>query len=150
MRTDSRGFSFVELLLCVVVIGVLAVSAVALNSNPTSVDSAARRILADLRTAQQLAVTTGLTHGFRNDDSLQYQVYTQTPGNYAEDPGTHQNYLISLNPQFRGSSFAGNYQIEFDSWGRPIVGGGTILSVTDGLVTKSIVVTSTTGAIYLQ
>lgn len=132
------------------VISILAVVAYPSNVKPSSVDSAARRILSDLRTAQQLAVTTGTTHGFKNNTNKQYQVYVQTPGTYAQDPVTRQNYLLSFVPQYKDSSFAGNYQVEFDSLGRPTMGGGTVLSVTDGQITKSITITANTGAIYLQ
>jgi len=158
----SGGFTLVELVMVLVLIGILAVFAAPkmLSVTSTKSDTFARKLRADIRYAQNLAMS----------ENRRYRVYLNTSpgpakgyavvndangngtwgeaGEIAADPAGGGSLSIALDTgDFVGitvSTPAGGF-IEFDSLGRPTAGGGTVLTVSPGGLTVTI--TAQTGAV---
>lgn len=148
----ERGFSLVELALMIALIGVMAGSYFmgALNFNAGAVDRASRRIESDLRYAQQLAMTEEANHGLLSLNGTSYRMYRLNTGTPITDPHSQQAMNVDLTIDYQGVSFGGNYQVEFDSNGRPVVGSGAQIVLNNGAQTRTVTVTPTTGYIQVQ
>ncbi len=144
----SRGFTLVELIIIITVAGILAVFAIP-SSSSGDVDNAARQVMTDLRHAQSMASTTTRTHRFRNTNNHTYQVIDTTTNQPILSPHTNQSYNVDFDTYYDGVTFGGNYQVDFDAAGAPTA-GTTSLIVQGGGRTKTIIVTATTGFIYIQ
>ncbi|MFQ5779714.1 MAG: Tfp pilus assembly protein FimT/FimU [Nitrospiria bacterium] len=78
----EKGFTLIELVLIIVVVGILAVVVgMGLNSLDTvRLNNAVGKVVADLRYAQQLATTTQGRHGLTIDSAQVYSVHRDTGG----------------------------------------------------------------------
>lgn len=158
---NSKGFTFIELIMVLVLIGIIAVFAAPRLGSIASTNASvfADKFRSDIRYAQTLAMT----------QSRRYRVYINTapspnPG-YSVVNDANGNGIwgeageVAINPAGGGSLSialnAGNYAgitvstpaggyIEFDSLGRP-TGGGVALTVSPG--GSVITITETTGAV---
>lgn len=167
---DQKGFTLIELVMVIVLIGILAVFVAPRLPSVTTTNAGAfvDKLRADIRYAQNLAMT-------RNQ---RYRVYFSTapspvPNGYAVvndanangtwgeagevalDPAGSGNLSITLNVgqyagiTFSAVGFAGNY-VEFNSLGVPYDGGGALAankSVTVSPVGMTVTVAAQTGAV---
>jgi MSHA pilin protein MshC len=129
---DSRGFTLVELIMVVVLIGILAVSVVpkVVDTSAISLQGGAAMVVADIRYTQELAMGTHTpkTITFATNDTF-YTVNSQTMN------------LPSRVSISSGATFT------FNSLGEPTAGGGSSVEIQAGSSTKTITVESYTGRV---
>ena len=130
---DSRGFTIVEIIMVVVLIGILAVSVVPkfTDTSAISLQGGAAMVRADIRYTQELAMSTHApkTITFTTNDTY-YTVVSQTMN------------LPSRVSISSGATFT------FNSLGEPTAGGGSSVQITTvGGSTKTITVESYTGRV---
>ena len=129
---DSRGFTIVEIIMVVVLIGILAVSVVPkfMDTSAISLLGGAAMAVADIRYTQELAMGThtSKTITFTTNDTF-YTVNSQTMN------------LPSRVSISSGATFT------FNSLGEPTAGGGSSVEIQAGSSTKTITVDSYTGRV---
>ena len=129
---DSRGFTMVEIIMVVVLIGILAVSVVPkfVDTSAISLQGGAAMVLADIRYTQELAMSTHApkTITFTTSDTF-YTVVSQTMN------------LPSRVSISNGATFT------FNSLGEPTTGGGSSVEIQAGSSTKTITVENYTGRV---
>ena len=129
---DSRGFTIIELIMVVVLIGILAVSIVPkfTDTSAISLQGGAAMVRADIRYTQELAMSTHApkTITFTTSDTF-YTVNSQTMN------------LPSRVSISNGATFT------FNSLGEPTAGGGSSVEILAGSSTKTITVDSYTGRV---
>ncbi len=128
---DSRGFTIVELVMVVVLIGILAVSVVPkfVDTSAFSLAGGAAMAAADIRYTQELAMGT---------HSSKTIVFTTSNTYY-----TVNSQTVNLPSRVTISSGA---TFTFNSLGEPTTGGGTV-TLSAGAETKTITVESYTGRV---
>jgi prepilin-type N-terminal cleavage/methylation domain-containing protein len=129
---DSRGFTLVELIMVVVLIGILAVSVVPkfVDTSGFSLAGGAAMAAADIRYTQELAMGT---------HSSKTIVFTTSNTYYTVDSQT-----VNLPSKVSISSGA---TFTFNSLGEPTTGGGSTVTLSAGAETKTITVESYTGRV---
>jgi Tfp pilus assembly protein FimT len=172
MRKDrlfnERGFTLIELVLLIVVAGILAaVVSVGMGSiNNIRLNNAASKILADLRYAQQLAMTTRTRHGLTIRSANVYSLHidgvaaplcdgktcipdpTNLGQNFVVDFTDYQQGQLSgvtLNPT---NPFCGAATIEFNALGAPTDSVGTLLAC--GTINLTLAFGASTQTIQIQ
>lgn len=103
----GRGFTLIELVMVIVIVGVLAALAVPrFNAfSSAKLSSAANKLVSDLRYVQQLAVSRHTTYRVYFDTSLdRYEVRDVSDNSLAKDPFSRQDFIVSFrtDPQFSG------------------------------------------------
>lgn len=134
-RTHSpkqRGFTLIELVMVIVIVGVLAaLAAPRLSLTDTSVHAQAAQIARDIRHVQMLAMARGQTLTFQSLGGS-YRCTDSTP-TVITDPATQQPFNLVLENGV--SATAGS--ISFDSLGRPVNGGALLAAVVSFTVSGS-------------
>jgi MSHA pilin protein MshC len=128
---DSRGFTLVELVMVVVLMGILAVSVVPkfVDTSAFSLAGGAAMAAADIRYTQELAMGT---------HSSKTIVFTTSNNFY-----TVNSQTVNLPSRVTISSGA---TFTFNSLGEPTTGGGTV-TLSAGAETRTITVESYTGRV---
>ena len=150
--SNNYGFSFIEIILCLTLLGVLSWIAIPKDfwTNPMNLDAATRKVEADVRLAQSMATTTGQSHGFQVTGNSTYQIYNVSTGTVVTSPYTNQSLTIDLTTDFGGVTFQSTtYQVVFDSSGIPTTGGGTSIQLNSQGNSKQISISATSGYINL-
>ena len=164
----KNGFTIIELVIVIVLLGIMAV-AVSISLAPSSairLDTAAKKVAADLRYARSTAFSFAKWHGisFQADPVNIYTVY-QTNGTTdatIKDPASlGSNFIVNIPALYGGVSIvsaniAGGSKVEFSPIGVPyndikgaaIVSAGTITLQYMGN-TKTISITPNTGYISI-
>lgn len=147
-----RGFTAVEVLLVVAILGVLGLAAISFlpSAQATRLRSAAEQVRSDIEYARENAMTTGQTSGVQFINNSSYTVYQGTPATPLLNPLTRQDMVVTLSSSYPGVSVSGNYTVEFGSLGSPTTGGGGSITLTSSSLTKIISVTANTGRVVLQ
>jgi type II secretory pathway pseudopilin PulG len=133
-RKDS-GFTLIEIVLILIVISVLAAVVTpkfAEFYSGIKLSSAAKKLVNDIRYAQNLATTTRTHHKISFTSAGSYRVLNVSTGNPVRDPLTQADFIVDLTrSEFSGvnitlpTGLAGDY-VEFDGLGIPYDGGGVI------------------------
>ncbi len=148
---NHRGFSMVELVLVLSLIGIMsAVYFSFADFTGSSLDRAARRLESDLRYAQQMATAEETNFGVITNNATTYTVYRVNPATPVTDPYTRLPLVLNFASGYDSASFGANYQVEFDSVGRPVVGGGTQFVIGLNGKQRTVTVTATTGYVQVQ
>lgn len=122
LKARLQGFSLLELVIVLVILGTLAAFAVPrFAPADNTVAAQADRLARDLRHAQALAMNQGRTLDFDIQSTSGYRV--TFGGNTITDPATQQAYSVSLD---NNVTLAGT-DTGFDSLGRPVA-AGTLLA----------------------
>jgi len=154
LKNNQAGYTIVELILSTAVLAFMAIVALPQDDNvmtPLSLDASARKIQSDIRYAQTLASTTGEDHGFQVTGASTYIIYNVDTGVTINSPLTGQAMLEDLNDDFEGVTFISpNYQVEFNDWGKPTTGAGSLIQITNGQASKTVQVTTESGYVYLM
>ena len=130
--SDYRGFTIIELMMVVVLIGILAVSVVPkfVDTSGISLVGAAAMVAADIRYTQELAMST---------NSSKTIVFTTSNDNYTVDSRN-----VDLPSKV---SISSGMTFTFNSLGEPTTGGGSSVTLSAGAETKTITVENYTGRV---
>jgi len=142
------GFTLIELVLTIIVIAILgAVVSLGLSSlSSVRLDNAVKKVVGDLRYAQQLAMTTRIRHGLEVESLTQYTVHQDLPPDTAiKDPvDLGSNFVVNFDTYQQGqisgvqfaaaTPFCGGGVIEFNAIGEPTDTNGTLLGCAASVV----------------
>lgn len=151
-RPLVSGFTLIEAILCITILSIMAIVAMPKDTAliPMDMDAAARKIVSDIRYAQNLAMTTSEPHGFEVTGAKTYKIYNVTTGAVATGPYKNTAMNEDLSSSYRNITFSSTaYKVEFDSEGKPSLGGGTVIQIQSGNQTKQLQVTATSGFVSL-
>ena len=132
---NESGFTVIELVLVIIIVAVVGI-VISLNLgglDSITLNNAEKKLVGDLRYAQQLAITTGIRHGLRVDTAsdMEYSLYmddgAETP---IKDPvNLGQDFIVNFNTYQQGqlagvifnpdSPFCSAAEIEFNGIGAP-------------------------------
>jgi prepilin-type N-terminal cleavage/methylation domain-containing protein len=154
-RRSRRGFSLIEILIVVIVLGIAASIIIPQVSGSGSLNAsaAARTVLSDLLYAQARAISTGQPHYVSFDtDNQQYSIYALSSSavwTLIPHPVNQTSYIMRFggsgmnsvgNATLVSANFGGSTIIEFDELGEPYSytgGSGTSLSTSGSVVIAS-------------
>lgn len=161
----EKGFTLIELVIIILIIATLGALALPMfDLTGSRAAAAGRKLLSDLRYAQQLANATQSRSGVILNSSTQYTVFQNNDsGIAATDPLKGGNYIVNMNGDFSGvtlsNTFTGNI-VRFDSLGVPYEGTNgsqsslgsakTISVIAGGVPVKTITVEPATGKIWMN
>jgi prepilin-type N-terminal cleavage/methylation domain-containing protein len=164
---SARGFTLTELLVILTILGVLSWIAfpkmVAMDE--IRLDTAARRLAADLRYAQSLAMSRRIIHGVLFDPALEkYTVFAPSPGAPIPDPADRAKTLVMDYPtrtEFKGvliqsAAFGTSPGLTFDYFGVPRDTAGVDLTTSGRVVlsyqgqTDTVIVAPQTGMVTIR
>ncbi len=170
MHKDERGFTLIELVLIIIILGIIGfiISISIGDINSTKLNSAARRLASDIRYAQQLSMTKQIRHGVVFTVPNTYTVFQENdpnPDTPARNPAGGGDLIVdySSDPQLQGVAIstpsfctgAGGtppcaQALEFnplgaptDETGTPLTSGSVILSYSGN--SKTLTVEPNTG-----
>ena len=143
--SPDSGFTLTELLVMLTIIGILAWLAYPKMSamDEIKLDSAARRLEADLRYAQGQAIGKRVMHGILFEPSIErYTVFAPTPSTPVTDPADRARSLTvdyTTRPEFQGvlitsAAFGTTPGVKFDYFGVPRDTAGTDLAATGRVI----------------
>ncbi len=145
MMTSRRGFTFVELVVVITILGILAWIAFPNFSGYSDIklDAAARRVAADLRYAQNRAMGKRMIHGLLFEPSAaRYTVFAPDAATPVLDPGDRNRPLVidfDTKAEYQGvaissATFGSTSGVTFDYFGVPRDTSGTDLAATGRVV----------------
>ncbi|MDO8526397.1 MAG: prepilin-type N-terminal cleavage/methylation domain-containing protein, partial [Deltaproteobacteria bacterium] len=150
-RKTSRGFTMIELVIVVALMGILALLFMPKDFLQTfNLETAAARIKQDIRYAKELAATTNINCGVNFVANGSYTVYSQSAGNPVTNPFTRQPFTTNIADEFKTVLIGNTVQVEFDPMGKPVLGSGQSVQITNGTTTVSLLITPNTGLIQQQ
>lgn len=148
----SKGFTFIELMLMVVVLGVLAVLYTSSTGDlsDVSIDAVSRKVQSDIRYAHQLATSTSGVYGANFVAGGGYEIYQGSPGHPVKDPVTREDMVVNL-ADFQGVVITTNYRVEFNARGEPTTGADSRVRLTasSGAI-RDVYVVDRTGAVVVD
>jgi MSHA pilin protein MshC len=152
--TRQSGFTLIELVIVLMVMGVLSVYAAMNNSNPAAytLRSQAERMASDLRHVQTLATTWGrslritVAPGANGSYSVSCVNAGTFPCNSSPviNPVTGSAFTVSLQ---QGAALAGPTTLDIDSLGKPSAAATYVLSADTA--TRNVAVAALTGFVTL-
>ncbi|HEY3155785.1 MAG TPA: hypothetical protein VGK76_04030 [Candidatus Eisenbacteria bacterium] len=142
-----EGFSLTELIIIITILGILSWLAYpkVVAMDEIKLDTAARRLAADLRYAQSLAMSKRLIHGLLFEPALErYTVFAPSSGSPITDPADRARPMrvdYTSRAEFRGvliqsAAFGTTPGVTFDYFGVPRDTSGVDLT-SNGLVVLS-------------
>jgi prepilin-type N-terminal cleavage/methylation domain-containing protein len=157
-RRRGFGFTVVELLIVVVILSIVALTAIPMMSSAASIQirSAANMIAADVEYARSMAISRGQNYRVVFDKNADSYQIVDLNGNVIQHPVKKGfTYVIDFRNDSRlsrvditNASFNGLQTVEFDCLGSP-VNGGTV-NLQAGAVTSTISVEPVTGFVSIQ
>ena len=148
----NKAFTLMELMFVISMLSIVSLLFISYSGDvgSVSVDALSRKIQADIRYAQQLATTTGTTHGVQFVLNGNYVVYSGSPSTPVTDPHSRQPMIEDLE-EFGEIEVNTNYQVEFDKLGTPTMGGGGNVEVlADSGASRKIFIIDNTGAVVVD
>lgn len=154
MRSAAVGFTMVELVLVVLIIGALSVAVMPKwTATGMGLNYEARRVLNDLRYAQALSITTGQRYRWVKVSATTYQILNEAGTAMVLPSGT--TTLTMAGGVTMGSlTNLPNNLVAFDALGAPYVTStlpGTALAATASIplsaggITRTVTITASTG-----
>ncbi len=146
LRTpNSKGFTLIEVIVVMIIVGILAATVLpridfGATSSRASADGAAYMVASDIRYAQEFAMANRVSKSiiFANGSSN----YTFNPSSTGMDPS---GQLQSI-----GATVGTTVTFTFNSLGEPTAGGGSLVRVSAGGVTRTITVLQYTGKVSIS
>ncbi|MFQ5456224.1 MAG: Tfp pilus assembly protein FimT/FimU [Nitrospirota bacterium] len=159
-KTNNTGFTLIELVMIILLFGILSAVAIPqFNLQDTRGGAAGRRIVSDIRYAQQLSTTTQIVHGVIFTSASYTLFENDNTGDPAKDPLTGSDFIVNMNGDFAGVTLSSNLTggiIKFDSIGAPLKNDGSLLSsektitVQSGTSSSSITIEPNTGKVTMN
>jgi prepilin-type N-terminal cleavage/methylation domain-containing protein len=165
--TAARGFTLTELIVMLSIIGILAWVAYpkVAAMDEIKLDAAARRLAADFRYAQSLALSRRVVHGVLFEPSLaRYTVFAPTPASPITDPSDRARTLVvsyGTSAEFKGvaivsAAFGSTPGVKFDYFGVPrdtgmvdLAAAGRVVLSYKGM-TDTVLVAPQTGVVTVR
>ncbi|UCC96801.1 MAG: GspH/FimT family protein [Phycisphaerales bacterium] len=157
-RGPQRGFTVVELLIVVVILSIVALTAIPMMSSAASIQirSAANMIAADLEYARSMAISRGQNHSVVFDKTADNYRIVDQGGTVVQHPVKKGfTYIVDFRNESRlnrvditNASFNTAQTVTFDCLGSPIE-GGTVNLQAGGIIT-TITVEPVTGFVSIQ
>lgn len=164
MTVRAGGFTLIEVVLVVAMLAILAATVILKNPiEKIKVDSAARKLVADVRYARKLAVTTqqrsGVTfnaNGYSLFLDVAGAVFANSPGGSCSTDAAGKfvvDYTLARCSELSGITLGfTNATVAFDPLGSPVDAGGTPLGVQTVTVsgaggTRQITIEALTGRV---
>ena len=163
----ARGFTLTELIVIITILGILSWLAYPKMAamDEIKLDAAARRVAADLRYAQSLAMSRRVIHGILFNTALEkYTVFAPNAATPITDPADRARSLIvdyTTRTEFKGvlvqsAAFGTTPGVTFDYFGVPRDTAGTDLTANGVVVlsyqgaTDSVLVAPQTGTVTVR
>ena len=132
----------------IALLGILVLSVAPQDSfNFFKVSTAAKQIEQALIYCQQLAQMKNQNCGIYFVANGTYTVYETSIGTPAQNPLTNQPWVINLSEDYERVHILNSGQIEFNTLGKPVIGGGSNIQIGDGENSKTLLVTANTGVV---
>lgn len=159
LRGTDSGFTLVEIVIVIVVIGIAALLAIPMMSSAASLQirSAANMLAADLEYAKSMAISRGQNYSVVFDKDTDSYKIVDPLGNTIEHPVKKGfDYVVSFQNESRlnrvditSADFGGTQTVTFDCLGSPVGSGGSVVLQADS-TTKTITVEPVTGFISIS
>jgi len=163
----ARGFTLTELIVIITILGILSWLAYPKMAamDEIKLDAAARRVAADLRYAQSLAMSRRVIHGILFNTALEkYTVFAPNAASPITDPADRARSLIvdyTTRTEFKGvlvqsAAFGTTPGVTFDYFGVPRDTAGVDLTANGVVVlsyqgaTDSVLVAPQTGTVTVR
>lgn len=157
--TGIRGFTLLELILVILIIGVLAVSVTPRwTSTSMTLQYEARRVLGDIRYAQAMSIATGQRYRWQRTSSTTYQI-TNEAGAAVVLPNGATTINLSNGISFGSLTNLPGNLVAFNSLGNPYItssipgtalGSTAVIPLSTSTQTQNILIVSGTGYGALQ
>lgn len=137
----EKGLTFIELVLIIAVVAVIAaIVGIGMDGlNSGRLDGAARRLVSDLRFAQQAAMTKRARHGIVFTANSYTVFENDNTANPARNPQGGDNFIVDFTAgEFAGVTLATtltNSVVRFETNGRPLEGNAPAALTTPRTVT---------------
>ncbi|OGQ47884.1 MAG: hypothetical protein A3H42_03180 [Deltaproteobacteria bacterium RIFCSPLOWO2_02_FULL_46_8] len=115
-----------------------------------NLETAVSKVTEDLRYTQELAQTTNTNCGINFVADGSYTVYKGSTATPVTNPLTKQTFIYTFSDNFENVTLLNNLQVEFDTIGKPVLGGGQTVSISDGTTTANLLITANTGLVQRQ
>jgi len=158
---NQNGFSLVEVIVVIVIVGVLAYFAVANIGDSHSklqYESVPKKIISDVRYARELALTEGEKTRVYFDQTNNRYYLKWDDGNYVQNPIGGGNFIVQLGGgefsqvNITSSAFSAGW-LDFDTKGTPSNAGVPFsdeLNLVSLNSAKSITITANTGFLQIE
>ncbi|HFE37228.1 MAG TPA: prepilin-type N-terminal cleavage/methylation domain-containing protein [Gammaproteobacteria bacterium] len=156
MSRSLRGFTLIELILVIILLGTLSISAVSrFNSHSFESASVAAELISAIRYAQEMSmVNTG--QDIDGDGNADYYQVVIGAGGYSVSQNRSSDGVASAiaNPVSNESPYASTWTnvslspvitIKFDGLGEPNISASQTISVTVGADSRNVIVEKVTG-----
>lgn len=151
----KKGFSLIEILLVLVILGIASVMAIPMLSSAGSVrlDSAADTISSDLEYARNMAITRQKAYTVDFDANSPASYSIKDSDGVIEHPVNKGDYTIELSSFGSGLSVSTDFtsdQVRFDYFGSPNITSQKTVTIQADSVSKTITVEPVTGYISVE
>jgi prepilin-type N-terminal cleavage/methylation domain-containing protein len=158
LRGESRAFTLVELLIVVVILSIVALTAIPMMSSAAGIQirSAANMIAADIEYARSMAISRGQNHSVVFDKDADSYRIVDLNGNVIQHPVKKGfTYVVDFRNESRlnrvditNANFNADQTVVFDCLGSPDSGGSVNLQA--GGISATVVVEPVTGFVSIQ
>ena len=155
-RLGTRGFSLIELVIVISIIGILSgsMAVISYQPNPIEVTAMAQQLASDLRYTQALSMTKGVRYQLVKNSATSYQIQSVT-GTVVTLPMGNTVMTMGGGITITNNTNLPNNLLTFDGWGTPYTDNANTLLTAAAVITltavngttQTVTVTPTTGRV---